>query len=182
MLGAVHWGLDAMTILPTGSVVLCEDDATQHKKKELGRCLGWLIGKIFVYHGIVYPHTQVVDSLGSGGQEMLPIFWADLTVLPCRQHVSPGSALPLPPYQPQRSYFWRMPRHGPKFSLLQKVFRPCQHEPQRSKCLFKPTWVFIRHSLCCLSDLKRALLPAPHQRLQFMKQKMPDTQALAEFF
>jgi len=33
MLGAVNWGPDAMTLLPTGSVVLCEDDVTQHKKK-----------------------------------------------------------------------------------------------------------------------------------------------------
>lgn len=41
-----------MTFLPTGSVVLCEDDATQYKKKKKGtRKVSWLIGKICVYGG-----------------------------------------------------------------------------------------------------------------------------------
>lgn len=80
--------------------------------------------------------------------------WADPAVLVCSQHVSPGSGLLHPPYQPQQSYFWRMTKHCPKLSLKQKVFRPCRHEPQRSKCTFKLTWVFIRNSLCCFSDLK----------------------------
>lgn len=80
--------------------------------------------------------------------------WADLTVLACSQHVSPCSDLRHPPYQPQQSYFWRMTRHSLKFSLIQKVLRPCQHERRRSKSTFRPTWVFIRYSLCCFSDLK----------------------------
>lgn len=34
-------------------------------------------------------------------------------------------------------------------SLIEKVFRLCQQELLRSKCTFKPTWVFIRNSFCC---------------------------------
>ena len=75
-----------------------------------------------------------------------------------------------------------MTRHGPKFSLIQKIFRLCKHEPLRPKHTFKPTWVFIRNSLCFFLWLEISFPPSPHQSSQFMKQKMPGAQALAEFF